>query len=209
MATRGIGALEPQQGAWAVGYARDVVESVVTDDGPVPEPSTVDDVFRADRGAFVTLEKNGELRGCIGRPYPEQSAVQALREAATGAAAEDPRFPPVAPAELDTITVEVSILTAPDPLDADRDALADEISIGRDGLIVRQGERRGLLLPQVPAERGWNPVTFLDQTSRKAGLPPGSWRDPETVVERFTAQVFAETAPDGPVEEATPGGTVE
>jgi hypothetical protein len=84
--------------------------------------------------------------------------------------------------------------------------VAEEISIGRDGLIVRRGERRGLLLPQVPTERGWGPVTFLDQTSRKAGLPPGSWRDPETVVERFTAQIFAETTPAGPIAEAATGG---
>lgn len=199
MATRGLGTLEPSQGAWAVEYAREVVRSTVTEEPGVPEPAAVDDVFDVDRGAFVTLEKRGELRGCIGRPYPEQPALRAIREAASDAATQDPRFPPVSPSELETITLEVSLLTPPEPVAGEATEIPNSVEVGRDGLIVRRGERRGLLLPQVPVDQGWGTVEFLDQTSRKAGLPPGSWRDPEVTIERFSAEIFAETEPAGQV----------
>lgn len=199
MATRGFGTLELSQGSWAVEYAREVVESTVADEPGVPEPAAVDDVFEAERGVFVTLEKRGELRGCIGRPYPEQPALRAIREAASDAATQDPRFSPVSPSELESITVEVSLLTAPEVIDVGATEIPKRVQVGRDGLIVRRGERRGLLLPQVPVDQGWGTEEFLDQTSRKAGLPMGSWRDPDVNVERFTAEIFAETEPAGAV----------
>lgn len=199
MATPGLGTLESGQGSWAVEYAREVVESTVTDEAGVPEPAAVDDVFEVERGAFVTLEKREELRGCIGRPYPEQPALRALQEAASDAATQDPRFPPVSPSELGTITVEVSLLTPPEPVDGEATEIPKSVQVGRHGLIVRRGERRGLLLPQVPVDQGWETVEFLDQTSRKAGLPPGSWRDPDVTIERFTAEIFGETEPAGQV----------
>lgn len=200
MSTGGTIALALEDGVWAVDFARRVVESVVetgtetvTADGPP--------VLGEDRGAFVTLERGGSLRGCIGRPEPRQTGVQAIREAATGAVKNDPRFPPVRPDELDAITVEVSVLTPPDPIEeSDPNIIPEEITIGRDGLIVQGDSRSGLLLPQVPVDRGWEPSTFLDQTCSKAGLPAGYWRSGDVRIERFTAQVFAESEPRGQVE---------
>ncbi|MFB6153057.1 MAG: TIGR00296 family protein [Halodesulfurarchaeum sp.] len=195
------------QGRWAVLYARRCVESTVKEDRTPAVPEDVDPEFEEERGVFVTLEKGGELRGCIGRPRSEQPAARALREAAAGAAENDPRFPPVRPGELDEITVEVSILTPPSPLeDIDPADYPDAIRIGRDGLIVSRDGRSGLLLPKVPVEQGWSTTEFLAGTCRKAGLTPRAWQDEETTVERFQAQAFGETEPDGRIE---PEGMVE
>lgn len=200
MSSAGVLELDPSQGEWAVGFARDVVEAVVDDGTPPGVPRTVDPVFETERGAFVTLEAGDSLRGCIGRPYPEQTAITAIQEAATGAATNDPRFPPVAPTELDAITVEVSVLTPPEPLGAgDPATYPDELTIGRDGLIVEYNGRSGLLLPQVPVDQGWDSTTFLRETCRKAGLPGDCWRDEGAAITRFGAQVFAEVEPAGPV----------
>ena len=224
--------LDLSQGRWAVSYARSVVESTVEDvdvEGPVgngistdvrshvssgsetdssqmdQRPSDVDPVFQTERGAFVTLEKDGELRGCIGRPRAVQPAIVALREAARGAATDDPRFPPVAPTELEAITVEVSVLTPPSPIDTeDPGEYPEAISVGRDGLIVHQNGRSGLLLPQVPVDQGWDPTEFLDATCRKAGLRPSTWRDSGVSVEQFQAQIFAEQEPRGPIDRVEP-----
>lgn len=127
--------------------------------------------FAEPRGVFVTLRKNGELRGCIGFAEPIAPLRRAVVQAAIYAATEDPRFPPVKPVELKDINVEVSVLT---PVREITDAR--KVEVGRHGLVVSRGERRGLLLPQVPVENGWDRETFLDQASLKAGLPPDAWR---------------------------------
>lgn len=201
MATRGVTELDQSQGEWAVRFARKVVDSTVSEGSPPSDPSSVDPIFEKKRGAFVTLEKGGELRGCIGRPRPEQRAVRAIREAAVGAATNDPRFPPVTESELDSITVEVSVLTAPQQVSGDEATeLPEAIAVGRDGLIVDREGLSGLLLPQVAVDRGWDAEEFLVQTCRKARLPGDAWREPDTEVRRFSAQVFVETEPYGPIE---------
>lgn len=202
MTSRGLSTLDTSQGEWAVRFARGVVEQVVTEGSKPSPPDDVDPVFRTERGVFVTLEKEDELRGCIGRPNPEQTAIQAIIEAGYGAATNDPRFPPVSESELHRITVEVSVLTPPQPLEGGADTYQESINVGRDGLIIENGGRSGLLLPQVPVDRDWSVEEFLDQTCRKAGLPRGSWREEETTVLQFSAQVFAETEPKGRVEPA-------
>lgn len=202
MATGGTAELEPQHGRMAVEYARRVVESVVEDGTAAVEPDGTVPLLERERGAFVTLERGHKLRGCIGRPEPDQTGLVAIREAATGAARNDPRFPPVRPEELDAITVEVSILTPPESLDGSvGDGLVDAIEVGRDGLIVKGSGRSGLLLPQVPLDKGWDTAEFLSQTCRKAGLSMDAWQDDGVTVERFSAQVFAETTPRGVVEQ--------
>jgi len=108
-----------------------------------------------------------------------------VQECAVAAATEDPRFPPVSPGELPSLRVEVSVLTPLAPI------LPEEVEIGRHGLMVSQGGRRGLLLPQVPVEWGWDRETFLDQACVKAGLPPSAWRHGATL-QAFTAEVFGE-----------------
>ena len=139
-------------------------------------------------GAFVTLKKRGELRGCIGtlecrRPLPEEVA-----RVAVSAAREDPRFEPVRPSELADLDVEVSVLGPLEPIDP-HDPMA--IEIGRHGLVVEQGRRRGLLLPQVATEWGWDRETFLAHTCVKAGLPQDCWRTGARVF-RFAADVFGD-----------------
>jgi AmmeMemoRadiSam system protein A len=142
--------------------------------------------FPEASGAFVTLKRGGRLRGCIGtlecrRPLPEEVA-----RVAVSAALEDPRFAPLTAAELEGLDVEVSVLGPLERIDP-RDPGAFEI--GRHGLVVEQGYRRGLLLPQVATEWGWDRDEFLSQTCVKAGLPPDAWRRGATVY-RFAGDVF-------------------
>jgi AmmeMemoRadiSam system protein A len=127
--------------------------------------------FEVPRGVFVTLTKRGALRGCIGFIEPVAPLGQAAIQAAIYAASEDPRFPPVTAAELKDLRVEISVLTTPREIGNPR-----EVKVGTHGLIVERDGRKGLLLPQVPVENGWDRETFLDQASLKAGLPADAWR---------------------------------
>lgn len=140
-----------------------------------------------DRGAFVTLKKHGQLRGCIGYIFPIKPLYLTVRDVAALAAVRDERFQPVATAELDQLEYEVSVLS---PLRRVLDV--KEIVVGRHGLVIKKGEREGLLLPQVPVEQGWDRLTFLKETCLKAGLSPNAWQDPQTDIFRFTALVFGE-----------------
>ncbi|CCQ34746.1 AMMECR1 domain protein [Halorhabdus tiamatea SARL4B] len=184
--------LDSETGKRLLAYARAVVEAIVTDESPPETPEL--SVLGEERGAFVTLKTDGELRGCIGRPLPDQPLSDALEAAATEAATGDPRFPPVSPDELDSITVSMSVLTPPESLSG---VGPGDIVVGRDGLILTRGRQSGLLLPQVAADREWTAEQFLGETARKAGLPPDAWKQAETTVKRFSAQVFAEESPHG------------
>jgi uncharacterized protein (TIGR00296 family) len=159
-------------------------------------------VFDEPRGVFVTLRRypGARLRGCIGYPLPILPLRTALVQAAVSAATEDPRFPPVEARELDALTLEVSVLSVPVPLRANRpEERVREVRVGRDGLIVEGYGTSGLLLPQVGPEQGWTAEELLDGTCEKAGLRPGAWRDPKVEVRRFEAEVFAERTPAGEV----------
>jgi AmmeMemoRadiSam system protein A len=142
-----------------------------------------------ERGAFVTLTLDGALRGCIGHVVGTLALWETVRENAVNAAFHDPRFPAVTPAELDRVTIEISALS---PLCAV--SSPDEIEVGRHGLMIRLGAARGLLLPQVASDLGWDRLTFLSQTCRKAGLDRDAWRRPDAVLEVFEAEVFGEIA---------------
>ena len=137
------------------------------------------------RGAFTSLYLRGELRGCVGYVLPVSSVYQAVIDTARAAAFEDTRFYPVKLGEAEHLEIELSILSPPHPIPA------DEIEVGRHGLLISMSGRRGLLLPQVPVERHWNRVTFLEQTCRKAGLSADAWQK-EAQIEAFTAEVFGE-----------------
>lgn len=137
------------------------------------------------RGAFVTLRKHGELRGCIGHIQGSAPLYKTVQECAVAAALADPRFRPVTPDETPLLHLEISVLTTPEEI------APDKIVIGEHGLIVSRGSRRGLLLPQVPATWNWDREQFLEQTCLKAGLPADAWKQGARI-EAFTAEVFEE-----------------
>lgn len=139
-------------------------------------------------GAFVTIHKHGQLRGCIGNIIGQQPLYLTIRDMAIAAASNDPRFNSVAPAELNDIDIEISVLSKPY-----RAKSPDEIEMGVHGVIVRRGRRQGVFLPQVATETGWDRATFLSQLcSQKAGLSADAWKDPKTELNIFTATVFSE-----------------
>jgi AmmeMemoRadiSam system protein A len=137
------------------------------------------------RGAFTSLYLHGDLRGCVGYVLPVGSVYRAVIETARAAAFEDTRFYPVTLEEARELEVELSILSPPRPI------LAVAVEVGRHGLLVSMAGQRGLLLPQVPTERNWDRITFLEQTCRKAGLPLDAWKQ-GAMIEAFTAEVFGE-----------------
>jgi hypothetical protein len=148
-----------------------------------PEPAT--SRLREKRGVFVTLKSYGNLRGCVGYVRPFKSLISAVWEMAESAALRDHRFMPVEPKEVDTLDIEITVLSPLLKVDNPNDVL-----VGRHGLMVSRGHRSGVLLPQVPIEQGWDRETFLQQTCLKAGIDPDSWREPDTVLEIFTAEIF-------------------
>jgi AmmeMemoRadiSam system protein A len=175
------------QGAAIVALARASLEAAVR--GLVPPTPPAADFLARRAGAFVSLHAAGQLRGCIGQPEPHDPLGSVVVHCAAAAAREDPRFPPVAPGELPRLVVEVSVLTPP------RDADPAAIEVGRHGLIVSQGRRRGLLLPQVAVEWGWDREAFLAHTCRKAGLAPDAWRQ-GAQIQAFEAEIFSEPPSD-------------
>ncbi len=139
------------------------------------------------RPVFVTLTVGDRLRGCVGNMNPSGSLLESVAACAVASATADPRFRPLAPGEFDKVRIEISILSPPVPA-----AGPPDIVPGTHGIIVTQGQRRGLLLPQVATEHGWTAETFLSQACVKAGLRPDAWRGGGGI-EVFTAEVFAET----------------
>jgi MEMO1 family protein len=170
--------------------ARKSVESAVRDRKLYEPAATGDRALDQERGAFVTLKEKGKLRGCIGYTAPVEPLYQTIRDIATLAAMRDPRFQPVSAQELPQLEYEISVLS---PFLHVRDA--QQIDVGRDGLLVINGNREGLLLPQVPVEQHWDRKTFLEQTCVKAGMPVACWKDEGTDIFRFTALVFGEPRP--------------
>jgi AmmeMemoRadiSam system protein A len=138
------------------------------------------------RAAFVSIHCHGDLRGCLGRLTLEMPLGETVVQLATVVADSDPRFSAVVSSELPDLRIEISVLTPPREV-----ASAEEIEIGRHGLIVEDGNRRGLLLPQVASERGWDRETFLEHTCLKAGLPRDAWKQRARILV-FEAQVFGE-----------------
>ena len=173
-------------------YLKDLVQwsittyfsgSIELDEPSVPRPENP--LLEEELGAFVTLTKNGSLRGCIGNVIGQGQLYLTVARMARAAAFEDPRFPQVTKTEFSDVSVEISIMGSlslcPDP---------EQIEIGRHGLIMQRGHNSGLLLPQVPVEWEWDRKTFLEQTCIKAGLRPDMWTDPATKIYWFEAYVF-------------------
>jgi AmmeMemoRadiSam system protein A len=154
--------------------------------GDAPPPRDTGGHLDLPLGAFVTIHRRGDLRGCLGRLDVQAPLSLTVAELAAVVADSDPRFEPVRAAELDDLDLEISVLTPERPISS-----VDEIEVGRHGLIVEQGHHRGLLLPQVATEHGFDRDTFLEQTCLKARLPRDAWKRGAKVLV-FEAQVFGE-----------------
>jgi AmmeMemoRadiSam system protein A len=157
--------------------------------GQIPALEASRPALVAPAGAFVSLHRHGELRGCIGTLADSAPLYRTVHEMAVSAATRDPRFPPLASQEVGEVEVEISVIG-----DLHAVRAPSEIQIGRHGIHLTRASARGVLLPQVAVEHHWSCETFLAETCRKAGLPADAWRSPDTVVETFTAQVFSEGA---------------
>lgn len=166
--------------------ARDSIEEYLKNK-TLLKPKVEDPALKEKRGVFVTLKNKGELRGCIGYPLPYRPLYSAVAELAIESATSDPRFQPVQLDELDSLEIEISVLTLPKPISS-----YEEIEIGKHGIIISKGPFRGLLLPQVPVEYGWDLEEYLSHGCMKAGLPSDEWKR-GVEIEVFEAEVFSES----------------
>ena len=153
--------------------------------GVPPLPPDASPLLRSPLGAFVTLHQQGRLRGCIGNMVSDDPLWNTVARMACAAAFDDRRFPPLSPAEWPTTEVEISVLgplePCPDPA---------RIELGRHGLLLAQGGRSGVFLPQVPVDQGWDLATYLAQLCGKANLPRGAWQAPDARLYWFESVVF-------------------
>ncbi|MFB0522449.1 MAG: TIGR00296 family protein [Candidatus Bathyarchaeia archaeon] len=198
--------LTSEEGKLLVKLARKAVEEHLKKGEVIGVPKDAPKKLTEPCGVFVTLNslRHGkrELRGCIGFPYATTPLARAVIESAINSATQDPRFPPVSFEELDQIVFEISVLTPPQPVNVEKPQdYPSEIRIGQDGLIVEKSYYKGLLLPQVPIEWGWDEEEFLSQCCVKAGLSPDCWLTKGTKISKFQAIIFEETSPGGEVEQ--------
>lgn len=177
--------LTDQEKAELLALARKSVEYMIENKEPYAPTAPASETLNREYGAFTTLTEDGKLRGCIGYTSPTKPLYMTVRDTATLAALRDPRFAPVTAAELPRLAYEISVLS---PLRRVTDV--EQIKVGRDGLIMKNGDSEGLLLPQVPVEQNWDRQTFLEQTCRKAGMDVNCWKDEDTDIFSFTAVVF-------------------
>lgn len=160
---------------------------------PVAGMENLPDELNVPAGAFVTLHREGDLRGCIGTFQASEALWRTVQQMAVAAGTRDPRFDPVTLHELDDIDIEISVLSPRRPIGG-----VDEIVVGRHGLYVTRGFQHGVLLPQVATDQGWDPETFLSHTCLKAGLPADAWKRGDVTIEVFEAEVFSETPKGSP-----------
>lgn len=176
--------LSPGQKEELLSMARETITSYVRD-RKVPEIEPDDKRLKADGAVFVTINRNGNLRGCIGSIQAVMPLYQSVIKNAVSASSNDPRFPPMTKEELSDIDVEVTVLSPLEPLKDVKD-----IEIGKHGLYMEKGGRSGIFLPQVPVEQGWDLNTYLEQLCKKAGLPEGAWKDGARLYS-FTADIIS------------------
>ncbi len=167
--------------------ARKTIVNYFHNDNPL-KVDYFSDKLKEKCGVFVTLEKHHNLRGCIGYVEGYKPLQDAVQDNAISAAFRDPRFPSLTAEELNDLEIEISVLT---PLEKVNDV--SEIKVGRDGLIIKKDFHQGLLLPQVAVDWGWDRTQFLEQTCRKAGLPPNAWEEKDAEIEKFSALIFRES----------------
>ena len=168
--------------------ARKTLEAHFADESAPVCPATHKSLTE-QKGAFVSLHRGEELRGCIGQLYPDRELSKVVQHCVLSAALEDTRFTPVTRDEVKSLSIEISVLSP-----FRRIENIEEIEVGKHGLYVVRGFYRGLLLPQVATQYRWDRKKFLEQTCRKAGLPESAWQNPDTEIHIFEADVFSETS---------------
>ena len=196
--------LTEEEATFLVKLARRAVERNLKDGTIISPPEEISENLREPRGVFVTINsfRRGarRLRGCIGFPYPIYPLARAVIEAAVESATRDPRFPPLSISELNQTVFEVSVLTPPQLIKVSSPKeYPSKVKIGVDGLIVESGFYKGLLLPQVPVEWGWDSEEFLCQCCMKAGLTPDCWVLQGTKIYKFSCILAIELEPNGRV----------
>ena len=196
--------LTDEEGKFLVNLARQTVREYLNNGKVLHVTQNVSAKLMEPCGVFVTINRlyggTKRLRGCIGLPYPTTPLAKAVIEAAISASTQDPRFPPVSMNELDQLVFEVSVMTPPELVKADKPTdYLTKIKVGRDGLIMEHGYNKGLLLPQVPVDLNWNEEEFLCQTAMKAGLQPDAWLLKNTKLYSFQAIIFEEETPNGTI----------
>jgi len=183
--------LTSEEGKFLLKLARETIEKFVNNERiekPPRYPKSLDE----KRGIFCTITEDGDLRGCIGLPYPIKPLIDALIDSSQSVC-EDPRFESLRGDELNKIKIEVSVLTEPKLITVEKpEQYLEKIRIGKDGLIIQSGPYSGLLLPQVASEHNWGVEEFLNYLCLKAGLLPNKWKDPEARIYKFQAQIFRE-----------------
>ena len=183
--------ISEKAGKYLVTLAKDAIKHFLDKGTLMVKPENYPIELDEELGVFVTLNKNNNLRGCIGYAEPIKPAIDATMEVAISAAFNDPRFNQVSKDEFDDLDFEVTVLTKPELIEvAHYKQYFDEIEIGRDGLIIQKGYARGLLLPQVASENAFTTEEFLDHTCMKAGISADSWMDESCDVYKFQGQIF-------------------
>ena len=183
--------ISERAGEYLVDIAKETVKYYLETGKRIEMPEDYPIELDEKLGVFVTINKNNNLRGCIGYAEPIEPAINATIEVAIAAAFNDPRFNQVTPEEFENLEFEVTVLTKPEMIIiAHPDQYFEEIEIGRDGLIVQKGYSRGLLLPQVAVENAFTIEDFLEHTCMKAGISADSWLDESCDVYKFQGQIF-------------------
>ena len=183
--------ISEKAGEYLVTLSKDTIKHFLDKGTLMVKPENYPVELDEELGVFVTLNKNNNLRGCIGYAEPIKPAIDATMEVAISAAFNDPRFNQVSKDEFDDLDFEVTVLTKPELIEvAHYKQYFDEIEIGRDGLIIQKGYARGLLLPQVASENAFTTEEFLDHTCMKAGISADSWMDESCDVYKFQGQIF-------------------
>jgi AmmeMemoRadiSam system protein A len=178
--------INPTHQNFLLRIARETIITMAAGETWQPDWSA-DDILNQELGVFVSLHKDDELRGCIGYVTGIMPLQNAVHEMARAAAFEDPRFPPVTQEEVDRLDIEISVLTPLTNVDS-----ISEIEIGVHGLVIEKSFYKGLLLPQVAVEYQWDQKAFLEHTCIKAGLAKDAWKEKETIIKKFSAEIFSE-----------------
>ncbi len=169
-------------------FAREsIISNLESNKEKTDETSEIPEVMKLERGLFVTLRKDNNLRGCIGHIIPMGTLCEEIPKIAVMAAQEDPRFPSVVLSEVEDLTLEITILSPMLKI-----SNPNMVKPGKHGLLIKNGFYQGLLLPQVAIDYNWNREEFLSQTCLKAGLHSDAWKDDETEISVFTAEYFEE-----------------